>query len=166
LSLNESPRKKLLELIGMEPGLHFRGIQRKTGYSIGQLEYHLYKLEHEDQITIRKDGRYNRYFIRATAEADAKKLSYHIRNRINRKLLLFILRRENISIEDLTSTFNDREVLQLSLAQLHGDNVILYNKNTVSVRNPEFVKNYLRRSKTMFMEELADSLIDMLDEKD
>lgn len=54
----------------------------------------------------------------------------------------------------------------MSLAQLHGDNVILYNKNTVSVRNPEFVKNYLRRSKTMFMEELADSLIDMLDEKD
>lgn len=165
MSSNQEPRGKLLELIRLEPGLHFRGIQRKTGYSIGQLEYHLYKLEHDDQIIFRKDGRYKRYFVRASAESDAKKLSYHIRNRNNRKLLLFILRRKAVNMDGLLTAFPDKDALHSSLSQLHGDNVILWDKDVISIRDPEFVKNYLRRSKTLFVDELADSLIDLLEEK-
>ncbi len=166
MNTREGPRKKLLELIGLEPGLHFRGIQRKTGYSIGQLEYHLYKLEREDQITVRKDGRFNRYFLSATSESEAKKLSFHIRNKTNRKVLLFMLRNGEMGMEELNIAFPDSDELQLALSQLYGDEVILWDHKSASVKNPKFVKNYIKRSKTMFMEELADSLIDLLDENE
>ncbi|WP_075057464.1 winged helix-turn-helix transcriptional regulator [Thermogymnomonas acidicola] len=60
---DSSVREDISEAIRKNPGIHFRELQRMLGLAVGQLEYHLYRLEVEGgRIFSRQDGRYRRYF--------------------------------------------------------------------------------------------------------
>lgn len=160
----DEPRKKLLKIIEDEPGLHFRAIQRKTDFSIGQLEYHLYKMEKEEEIITKKDGRYKRYFVMATSDVEKKRLSFHIRNKLNRRIIIIILRKKGVSREFLEKKLNERAKIEKGVAEMKTDNIIVEKDRLLTLRNPGMVKEYLKKSKNTFMEELAESLIDLLDD--
>ncbi len=159
------PRTILIHIIESEPGLHFRALQRKTGMAVGQLEYHLYKLEKEDEIMIRKDGRYKRYFLIASSDNTKKILGYHLRNKISRNIIMLLLRKREMSIQALNERMKDREKLDEAIKVLLSDNILIRENDRLSLKNPDSVKEYIRKSRKSFLEELSDSLIDMLDEE-
>ncbi|MCL5888802.1 MAG: hypothetical protein M1597_02440 [Candidatus Thermoplasmatota archaeon] len=165
MSGETEPRTILINAIGSEPGLHFRALQRKTGMAIGQLEYHLYKLEREEEIVIRKDGRYKRYFLSSSPDNAGKMLGYHLRNRINREILLYLLRNGEMSFESLNKKIKDKQKLEDAIKSLITDNILVRERDACYIRNPVSIKEYIKRSKKSFMEELTDSLIDLLDEE-
>ncbi|EQB69642.1 MAG: transcriptional regulator, ArsR family [Thermoplasmatales archaeon Gpl] len=159
------PRTILIHIIESEPGLHFRALQRKTGMAVGQLEYHLYKLEKEDEIMIRKDGRYKRYFLIASSDNTRKILGYHLRNKVSRNVIMLLLRKKEMNLETLNEKIKDAQKLNDAIKVLLSDNIIIRENDQFSLNNPSSVKEYIRKSRKSFLEELSDSLIDMLDEE-
>ena len=55
-------RQQLFEFIQKHPGMHFREVQRRTGLSVGALQYHIRQLEEEKLAVGVKDGEYTRYY--------------------------------------------------------------------------------------------------------
>lgn len=60
--LRSANRKALMELIEVEPGIHFRELLRRTKVGIGTLHYHLAVLEREGFVESRRENRKRRLF--------------------------------------------------------------------------------------------------------
>ena len=60
--LSLASRKRIYEQVEQHSGSHLREIGRKCDLPLGTALYHLDRLEAEGLITVRRDGRYKRYF--------------------------------------------------------------------------------------------------------
>ena len=60
--LSLASRKRIFEHVETHSGCHLREIGRKCDVPLGTALYHLDRLETEGLITVRRDGRYKRYF--------------------------------------------------------------------------------------------------------
>ena len=156
-------REIILNVIRENPGIHFRAIQRVTGLATGHVEYHLYQLEKDEQIKVRKDGRFKRYFLYATSDPVRNNLGFHLRSRNNREIIFYLFRKRESTIEEIINKCgkNSNE----SLKELQNDNIVIIEKGICTLRNPESLREAIKKSKKSFLEELAESLIDILDEK-
>lgn len=84
-------RQQLFEFIQKFAGLHFREIQRRTGMSVGALQYHLRQLQDEKLVVAVKDGEYTRYYpVGAVTESDKFLLPF-LRQKPMRRILVFLL---------------------------------------------------------------------------
>lgn len=149
-------------MIRENPGIHFRAIQRESGLAIGQVEYHLYRLEKEEEITVRKDGKYKRYFPYSTGESLKKSLGYHLRNKASRTIIFILLNKGKVSEgklkERVGSNWED------SIRSLMDENIVVKDGQVFRLKDPENIREFIKRSRKSFIEELADSLIDLFDE--
>ncbi|MHB1439777.1 MAG: hypothetical protein ACYCSO_03060 [Cuniculiplasma sp.] len=159
------PRDRLLQILKEEPGLHFRAIQRKSGMALGQLEYHLYKLVKEEEIVERKDGRFKRYFLSVSANSERKLLGFHLRSKTSRSIIMLLLRKGSMDRENILRKLGSGDDIGNSLRSLISDRIVIDSQNTISLRNPDSVKDFIKNSRKSFLEELTDSFIDLLDEE-
>ncbi|MDD5318000.1 MAG: winged helix-turn-helix transcriptional regulator [Candidatus ainarchaeum sp.] len=84
-------RQQLFEFIQKFPGLHFREIQRRTGMSVGALQYHLRQLQGEKLVVGVKYGEYTHYYpVGAVTEADKFLLPF-LRQKPIRRMLVYLL---------------------------------------------------------------------------
>ncbi len=60
--LHLESRKRVLDLVQAQPGIHFRELLRKSRLGSGTLHYHLSVLERERLLTSRRDGMRKRYY--------------------------------------------------------------------------------------------------------
>lgn len=60
--LSLASRKRIYEHVEAHGGCHLREVGRKCDVPLGTALYHLDRLETEGLITVRRDGRYKRYF--------------------------------------------------------------------------------------------------------
>lgn len=60
--LSLASRKKIYEHVEQHSGSHLREIGRLCGLPLGTALYHLDRLEAEGLLSVRRDGRYKRYF--------------------------------------------------------------------------------------------------------
>jgi len=60
--LSLASRKRIYEHVEAHSGCHLREIGRKCDVPLGTALYHLDRLETEGLLTVRRDGRYKRYF--------------------------------------------------------------------------------------------------------
>ncbi len=162
MSVKDSPREKILEIIKNNPGVHFRAIQRESGFAIGQVEYHLYKLERDEEITVRKDGKFKRYFPYSTSDSLKKALGFYLRNKTSRNIIFLLLNRG----EATSGRIKERvgENWEDSIKELISDGIIIEENSRYKLRNPEGIREFIKRSRKSFLEELADSLIDLFDD--
>ncbi|VVC72163.1 Winged helix-turn-helix DNA-binding protein [uncultured archaeon] len=95
-------RQQLFEFIQKYPGLHFREIQRRTGMSIGALQYHLKQLSDEKLVIGMKDGEYTRYYnVGAVTDADKFLLPF-LRQKPMRRMLITLLERKKANNKELS----------------------------------------------------------------
>ena len=163
MSPKGSARESILNVIEESPGIHFRAIQRETGLATGHVEYHLYQLEKDEKITVRKDGRYKRYFVFATSDTVKKNLGFHIRSRVNREIIFYLFRKIQCTQDEIIKKCG-KDSLR-ALEQLLEDNIVINDKGIFMLRNPESLREAIKKSKKSFLEELAESLIEILDDK-
>jgi predicted transcriptional regulator len=84
-------RQQLFEFIQKFPGLHFREIQRRTGLSVGALQYHLKQLGNDKLIVGIKDGEYTRYYaVGVVTEKDRAVLPFLRQKPVRRMLVLML----------------------------------------------------------------------------
>lgn len=90
-SLNSSARGEIFDFVRDNPGLHFRGICRHLGLSIGVVQYHLDLLTSTGRLTSRRETRYKRYFVSGRfSETDIEIIS-SLRNGTARKIIAILL---------------------------------------------------------------------------
>ncbi len=160
----EDQREKLIALLSRNPGLHFRAIQRETEMAVGQLEYHLYQLEKNGKISSKRDGRYKRYFVSENTSALENKIAYHMRNKKSRDIIFRLLRSSHEEAEQLRkkTRLNQKE-FDMTANALMDDMILKFEGSEIYIVEPDLVKNAIKKVKTSFLNELAESLIDFLD---
>jgi len=102
-SLNRSARGEIFDFVRDNPGVHFRGICRHLGLSIGVVQYHLGLLTSAGHLISRRERRYKRYFESGRfSETDIEVISA-LRNGTARKIITILLGEPNLRHADLAS---------------------------------------------------------------
>lgn len=90
--LSLDSRKRIYEFVETNSGSHLREIGRKCDLPLGTALYHLDRLESEGLLTVRRDGRYKRYFpAQGLGRRDKDYLSA-FRHAVPRRIAVALLR--------------------------------------------------------------------------
>jgi len=159
-------RNEILNYIRNRPGVTFRELARELNLGIGDLQYHLGRLEKEGKVFSRKVGR-RRYIFPAGFEDEAQRLLMAISTETRRKILLLLLERpmnqgeiaEKLGVSQPTISYHMRELEKLGVvkAKREGKSVV-YSINY----DPETLVRLIKEYRPGLWERLADSLIDLL----
>jgi len=159
-------RNEILEYIRNRPGVTFRELARELGLGIGDLQYHLRRLEKEGKVFSRKVGR-RRYIFPAGFEEESQRLLMAISTETRRKILLLLMEgpltqgeiARKLKLSQPTVSYHMRELEKLDVvkADRKGKSVV-YRINY----NPETLARLIRNYRPGLWEKLADSLIDLL----
>ncbi len=159
-------RNEILEAIKNKPGITFRGLARELGVGIGDLQYHLRKLEREGKVFSRKVGK-RRYLFPQGFEEEAQKLLIAISTESRRKILLLLVRgplsqgeiAASLGLSQPTVSYHMGELKKLGIvnAEERGRSLI-YSLNY----DPETIARVIKEYRPSIWENLADNLIDFL----
>ncbi|ASJ06041.1 winged helix-turn-helix transcriptional regulator [Thermococcus pacificus] len=159
-------RSEIFDAIRAKPGITFRELARELGVGIGDLQYHLWKLEKEGRIFSRRAGR-RRYIFPRGLEEDAQRLLIAISTDTRRRILLLLMEgpmgqkelAETLGLSQPTVSYHMSELVRLGIvkAERSGKNVVY----TLSY-DPETVVRLIREYRPSLWERLADGLIDLL----
>jgi DNA-binding MarR family transcriptional regulator len=64
--LKNAQRKRIIDYITENPGIHYRAILSNLSLPMGSLSYHLNRLEKGQYIRSRQDGMYRRFYLKST----------------------------------------------------------------------------------------------------
>lgn len=164
MDTKEGQRDKIIDLLSRNPGLHFRAIQRETEMAVGQLEYHLYQLEKNGKISSKRDGRFKRYFVSENVSALENKIAYHLRNKKSRDIIFRLLRSSCEDPEQLRRKVKlHQDDFDLTVKVLVDEIILKWDNEEICIVSPDLIRNAIKKIKTSFLNELAESLIDLLD---
>src|SRR5581483_82960 len=99
--VTEGPRADILRLVRRVPGAHLRGIERMTGLPLGQVLYHLDRLERMGLLVSVKDWGFRRYFVAADVDRREKRILGALRHDVPRRVALALLRSPGLAHKDL-----------------------------------------------------------------
>ena len=89
--LSLASRKRIYEHVEAHSGCHLREIGRKCDVPLGTALYHLDRLETEGLLTVRRDGRYKRYFPATGLGRREKDLLSAFRHSVPRRIAWVLL---------------------------------------------------------------------------
>ena len=85
------PRTNILECITRTPGIHLRSVERATSLPLGQVLYHLDRLERMGLVVSSKDAGFRRYFLAHEVGRSEKRYLSALRHEVPRRILLILL---------------------------------------------------------------------------
>ena len=157
-------RRRIYAAISLNPGLHFRELQRQLEISTGLLDYHLKYMEKKELIVSRRDGSYLRYYARNQVPADMKELLPFLRQEITRVILILLLQEgEAAHGEILQNLTVSGATLSYHLKKLTASGIVEKRKvgreSIYAVKNPGRVADALITYRRSFMDKLVDSFV-------
>ncbi len=159
-------RKEILSAIRERPGTTFRELARELGIGIGDLQYHLYRLEKEGLVVSKRVGR-RRYLFPRGLEGEAQRLLIAISTETRRKILLLLMEGEmtqgeiarRLNLSQPTVSYHMGELVKLGIVKSRKDGrSVSYSLSYDPATIARVVKNY----RPSLWERLADNLIDLL----
>ena len=122
----------ILKIITESPGIHFRGIMRRTGFMNGVLSYHIGSLERKKLIVANRGPRTSRFYPRDISASDFASIQA-LRKPTSRSLLLSLLYKGDLSFAQLVHASNrSQSTVSMHLARLVKDGIV--EVRTVSAR--------------------------------
>lgn len=100
-ALELDTRRMIYHYIKAHPGAHLRGVHRAVGLPFGQVLYHLNYMEKNELIVVKKDGKFNRYFVKHLLGRKEKDVISVLRHDIPRKLCILLLFHERMTHKDM-----------------------------------------------------------------
>lgn len=159
-------RNEILQYIENRPGVTFRELARELGVGIGDLQYHLHRLEKEGKVFSRKIGK-KRYIFPKGFKKEYEKLIIAISTETRRKILLLLMKgpkgqseiAKRLRLSQPTVSYHMDELVKLRIvsARKEGKNVTY----TLSY-DPSVMARVIRDYRPSLWEKLADNLIDLL----
>ena len=114
----------ILKIITENPGIHFRGIMRKTGFMNGVLSYHLGGLERKKLIVASRGSRTSQFYPSDMPVSDFASIQA-LRKPTSRSLLLALLYTNELSFAHLTRISNrSQSTVSMHLARLVKDGIV------------------------------------------
>ncbi|AFL95470.1 transcription regulator, ArsR family 8 [Thermococcus cleftensis] len=159
-------RNEILHAIQAKPGITFRELARELGIGIGDLQYHLRRLEKEGRIFSRKVGK-RRYLFPRGFEEEAQRLLIAISTETRRRILLLLLEgqrnqkdvAEKLNLSQPTVSYHMGELVKLGIVRARKDGKsVIYSLSY----DPEVIARVIRDYRPGLWEKLADNLIDLL----
>lgn len=89
--LSLASRKRIYDCVEVNSGTHLREIGRRCNLPLGTVLYHLDRLETEGLLTVRRDGRYKRYFLARGLGRREKDLLSAFRHAVPRRVATALL---------------------------------------------------------------------------
>jgi predicted transcriptional regulator len=160
----------LLNHISNVPGIRYRELLKRSGFSNDVLVYHLTVLERAGVIRVERKQERNitRYYLDNISEMESTMLSY-LRHQPLREIILFILEKPQCSFSDIVNyTGKAISTISLHLAYLKQEGIV-YARRTgqvflYSLANPELVANVALKYKMRLIDKSTNNFIDMVDE--
>lgn len=100
-SVTEGPRADILDVVRRNPGVHLRSIERRTDLPLGQVLYHLDRLERMGLVGSSRDQGFRRYFATGDVSRGEKPILMALRHEVPRRLILHLLQRPGLQHKDL-----------------------------------------------------------------
>lgn len=159
-------RNEILKRIQDRPGITFRELARELGIGIGDLQYHLHRLEKERRVFSRKFGK-RRYIFPEGFEKDLQRLIIAISTGTRRRILLLLMDgplsqseiARKLGISQPTVSYHMGELLKLGIVDAIKDGKsVIY---TLSY-DPGIIARVIKEYRPGLWEKLADNLIDLL----
>ncbi|MFG1519771.1 MAG: hypothetical protein AAE977_04785 [Thermoplasmataceae archaeon] len=164
MTRNESTKESIINTIKDNPGLHFRELQRRSGFAVGQLEYHLYQLLKENRITTRQDGKLIRYFSNESGNVKLRNISYHLRGRTSRDIIIELLRNNEKTLKK--NSQSDEKYMNVidtmikdGIIDKHVDQGVI----TIHLKNRQDIINFLKQYQNSFLDSLAYTMLDLFE---
>lgn len=89
--VTEGPREWILACVRDQPGIHLRGVERATRLPLGQVLYHLDRLERMGLIASHRDSGFRRYFSTGVIGRSEKPILSALWHDVPRRLVLRLL---------------------------------------------------------------------------
>ena len=160
-----STRRKIYEEIVMNPGLHFRELQRRLRIPVGVLQYHLMILEKEEIIISKMDGKYRRYFANTTMNIEERKIMGVLRDSISREIVIFLIENGKSRHSDIATHLKlSPSTLSYHIAKLLNHEIIVKEVSGREVyyyvKDENTVAHTIIKYKKSFFDSLVDNFAD------
>lgn len=97
----EGPRLSILQTVNQTPGIHLRGIERATSLPLGQVVYHLDRLQRMGLVNSQKDGGFRRFYATNDVGRGEKRWIAALRHETPRRIVLELLDRPALTHKEL-----------------------------------------------------------------
>lgn len=159
-------RNEVLEVIRNKPGITFRQLARELEIGIGDLQYHLRRLEKEGIVFSRRLGK-RRYLFPKGFEENAQRLLIAISTDTRRRILLLLMRGPLSQGEIATSLGLSQPTVSYHMGELKKLGIVKTEERGKSViyhlnYDPETIARIIKEYRPSIWENLADRLIDLL----
>jgi predicted transcriptional regulator len=101
VEVTDGPRADILQCVQRFPGVHLRSIERQTSLPLGQVLYHLDRLERMGLVVSMRDAGFRRYFVASEVSRGEKPVLMALRHTVPRRVVLALLERGSLAHKDL-----------------------------------------------------------------
>jgi predicted transcriptional regulator len=159
--VTQGPRADLLALVANTPGIHLRLLERESGLPLGQVLYHLERLERMGLIVSARDAGFRRYFLTREVGRGEKRYFAALRHEVPRRVLLRLLDRSPLAHKQIQEPLGvAASTLSFHLQRLLASGVLLRVRtgtaNHYAIAEPEIV----RRELVFYRESFRDPEVD------
>jgi predicted transcriptional regulator len=102
----DATQRRILDYITAHPGVHLRQICRELGLAMGDVQYHVHRLEKDARVTSMRRGLYRFFYPHALFGEKQKDVLGMLSLDAPRKLLLSLLERPDVGQEELARSMS------------------------------------------------------------
>ncbi len=162
--VTEGPRADILECVTRTPGAHLRGIERMTQLPLGQVLYHLDRLERMGLVVSSKDAGFRRYYLTKDVGRSEKKYLAALRHEVPRRLVITLLQTPGLAHKDLQAILGVAgSTLSFHLERLLASGVLVRHKagpsHQYAVADPAMARWELVYYRESFADEEVDRYV-------
>lgn len=89
--LDLDARRKILEFIRANPGLHLRGLAERLDMPVSTLEYHCYQLQKHGHLSVREEAGFKAYYPAEGMDRRDKDVLYMVRHEAPRRICAHLI---------------------------------------------------------------------------
>ena len=156
-------RERILTAVSACPGIHLRRVERETRLPLGQVVYHLDRLERMGVLASARDAGFRRFYLAREIGRDEKRYLAALRHDVPRQALLVLLRgarmhkelQAELGVAGSTLTFHLQRLVAsgvLERARLGGAHVY-------SIRDRDLVRRVLIYHRESFRDPRVDRFV-------
>ena len=156
----------ILAYIAKHPGVHFKDLLRELNLAPGTLQYHLNKMEKNQEIIIMRKKYFTSYFLPSMKDPLDQKTMVLLRQNIPRKLIILLLEKserpgfeltKSLKISKSTLSSYAKRLIELGILNIKAEG----REKNYSVNDPQRVVKLLREYKKSFGDEVVDRFVEV-----
>ncbi len=161
-----SRRRTIFEHISRFPGTYLREMERTLTLSVGDLQYHLHRLEKANLISAHEEGRRKRYFVNDEVRYIDREILSQVRMKTPRRIIIFLLLNPDSCFKDILAEFNfTKGALSFHLKRLLKAGLLVKGKREretiYKVADEERIGQLLISYRSSMMDDTLDGFIDL-----